>query len=150
MRDARSSDAVTRMATRRILVRADGQPWTWPWAVRRAGPGWLGIAFAGALIFRALGLSWPAVAVMLVVSLAGGIAFVLWQHRQVRRRPINLLSTAAHFLPDESGHVFNCPDCGWQGGITELVRAASREGMLQLNCPSCGRQLARTAARITL
>lgn len=135
---------------RHVLVRADGQPWTWSWAARQAGPRWLGVAFTGALIFRALGLSSTGVAIMLVVSFAGGIAFVAWQHRQARRRPIDLLSSSAHFLPAKSGHVFNCPDCSWHGGITDLVRAAGSEGMLQLNCPSCGRQLARTAARITV
>jgi predicted RNA-binding Zn-ribbon protein involved in translation (DUF1610 family) len=134
---------------RKILVRADGQPWTWAWAVRQAGPAWLGTAFSGALLFRAFGLSWAGVATMVVLTFAGGILFILWQHRQVRHRPINLLSSTAHFLPDKSGHVFNCPDCGWHGGINELARVGGSDGMLQLNCPSCGRQLARTAVHTT-
>lgn len=137
------------MATRKVLLRADGQPWTWSWAVRQVWLRWLGVAFTGALTFRALGLSWAAVAILLVVSFAGGIAFVVWQHWKARRTPINLLSSTTHFR-DKSGHVFNCPDCGWHGGITELVRAASSEGMLQMNCPSCGRQLGRTATHITV
>jgi predicted RNA-binding Zn-ribbon protein involved in translation (DUF1610 family) len=101
---------------------------------------------SGGVLFRALGLSWAAVATMLVLSFGGGILFILWQHRQERHRPINLLSSTAHFLPDKSGHVFNCPGCGWHGGIADLARAATSEGMLQLNCPSCGRQLAKTDA----